>query len=86
EERYTLGVLAAFRSIAPRDTWQNNPQPLESLIKRRLVSEDLAGGVALLPFFRELVWIDLVAEKRELFHGEAAAIRVQRGQYTKAAY
>jgi tetratricopeptide (TPR) repeat protein len=85
-ERYILGVLSAFRTPAPRDAWQTDPLPLESLIRRKLVMVDLAGGITLLPFFRELVWQELLPEQREQFHDEAATIRLQRGEYTAAAY
>jgi tetratricopeptide (TPR) repeat protein len=85
-EQEVLTVLAAFRSEAPQDAWRHAPAPLNGLIERRLVTVDLAGGLALQPFFRELVWLDLAAAQREKAHQQAAAIRAERGQYTEAAY
>lgn len=86
EERELLGALSVFRSFAPRDAWAERDRALGSLIDRRLVHSDAAGGVGLLPFFRELVREALPPEQRRRQQGEAAFIRAQRGDYTAAAY
>ncbi len=86
EEREVLGGLSVFRSPAPRDVWAGREAALTSLIDRRLIQTDAAGGVTLLPFFRDLVHGALPPEQRRRLHGEAAFVRAQLGDYTAAAY
>jgi tetratricopeptide (TPR) repeat protein len=86
EERELLGGLSVFRSFAPSDAWTERGAALGSLIDRRLVKADAAGGVGLLPFIRDLVREALPPEQRRRLQGQAAFIRAQRGDYTAAAY
>lgn len=86
EERELLGALSVFRSFAPRDAWAERDAALGSLIDRRLVKTDAAGGIGLLPFFRDLVREALPPAQRSRLQGGAAFIRAQGGDYTAAAY
>jgi tetratricopeptide (TPR) repeat protein len=86
EERDLLSALAVFRSNTPRDAWTSAASALNDLIGRGFIKSDLAGGVALLPFFRELVFNALSPEHRVRLHHNAAHIRAQRGDYTAAAH
>jgi tetratricopeptide (TPR) repeat protein len=85
-ERELLAALSVFRSHAPRDAWTDKESALADLIDRGLVKSDLAGGVTLLPFHRELVYAALSAARRARSHKDAAHIRALRGDYTAAAY
>jgi tetratricopeptide (TPR) repeat protein len=85
-ERDLLAMLSVFRSYAPRDVWSDRESALEDLIRRGLIKADLAGGITLLPFHRELVYSSLSSARRVRLHKEAAYIRAQRGDYTAAAY
>lgn len=85
-ERNVLAALSVFRSHAPRDAWTNSETALTGLIDRSLIKTDMAGGVALLPFFRELVFDALSADLHSRLHRDAAHIRAQRGDYTAAAH
>lgn len=86
EERNILNALAVFRSHAPADAWAEHAAALESLCERHLVKRDLGGGVALLPFFRELVYDALPPDLRPQLHHNAALLRAQYGDYTATAY
>jgi tetratricopeptide (TPR) repeat protein len=88
-ERQLVQQLVVFRSPAPADVWQAEPEEwaaLELLIERRLVQRDERGGVALLPALREVIYAELPIEQREELHIQAAHIRAERGAYTAAAY
>ena len=56
------------------------------LTERGLIKIDLAGGISLLPFIRELVHDALSPERRKHLHRGAAHLRAQRGDYTAAAW
>ncbi len=86
KQRDLLAALSVFRSYTPRDAWASAETALNDLIDRGLIKSDLAGGVALLPFIRELVFDSLDAERRLLNHRDAAHIRAVRGDYTAAAH
>lgn len=93
DERTLLMHLAVFRRAAPRDAWEKTPpdrtwheQTLASLIARRLVQEDQAGGVAILPVFRATLYASLTADVKQALHLKAAEVRAVRGQYTAAAF
>lgn len=86
-EQEVLGALSIYRAYAPRDIWSKQHQiALADLINRNLVKTDLAGGIALLPFIRELVYESLPPSHRRQYHQGAAHIRTQLGDYTSAAY
>lgn len=85
-ERELLSALSVYRSTMPRDVWTRDEAALTELIGRGLVKSDLAGGVALLPFTRDLVFAALRPDSRARLHHNAAHVRAQRGDYTAAAY
>ncbi len=84
EERRLLQRLSVFRSPAPVDGW--SATELQSVTQRRLVEHDEQGGVAVIPALREVILGEIVTERRELLHREAALIRLERAEYTAAAY
>lgn len=86
EERDLLAALSVFRSFTPRDAWASGEASLVDLINRGLIKTDLDGGVALMPFFRELVFESLSPDMRGRLHHDAAHVRSLRGDYTAAAY
>ena len=89
EQRQILNALSVFRDIVPRDAWKQNEaeeDPILALVQHHLVQEDGAGGVALLPTLRTLLYEDLSAEGRETLHIHAAHICTTRGEITEAAY
>lgn len=98
-ERGLLQALAVFRGPAPRDAWgdaslregsgassTNNEPLVERLINYQLIHENGNGGIALLPALREVIYMQLLVEKREELHRQAGHIRAARGEYTAAAY
>jgi tetratricopeptide (TPR) repeat protein len=89
-ERRLLQTLSVFRSPAPADVWlegaTEEAEALFGLIGRRLVQQDGRGGVALLPALGEVVYRELSAETQDDLHAQAAQIRVERGEYTAAAF
>ena len=86
EERRILQQLSVFRGHAPVDGWTAEQIYLQNLIKRRLVQLDGQGGMALLPALRELIYANLSPELRERLHLSAGDMRMERGEYTAAAY
>lgn len=86
DERELLAALSVFRSYSPRDAWASREAALVGLTGRGLIKTDLAGGVGLLPFIRELVFDSLNMEQRKHLHHDAAHIRAMRGSYTAAAH
>lgn len=86
QEHEVLGTLSVFRTYAPRDAWPKHEAIIADLVQRNLVKIDLAGGVALLPFFRELVYAAIPPEKRNKYHHDAALIRSRYGDTTAAAH
>lgn len=85
-ERALLNALSVFRTYAPGDAWPDQAAALAGLTGRNLVKTDLGGGVALLPFFRELVYAALPPEQHRRLHRQAALLRAGFGDYTAAAY
>jgi tetratricopeptide (TPR) repeat protein len=89
-ERAVLQALSVFPTPAPADVWLNGSgaqaEALASLIGRRLVHRDEQGGVALLPALSEVVCAELPVALQESHHARAAQIRIERGEYTAAAY
>ena len=83
-ERRLLQRLSVFRSFAPEDVW--DASVLQSLVTLRLVDRDEQGGVALLPALREIVLSEVSTELHAELHQEAAMIRLERAEYTAAAY
>ncbi len=85
-ERRLLQSLSVFRSSAPQDAWQTHSAAWHSLRQRGLLLTDEQGGVTLWPALRDLIYAELSVELREQLHGQAAAVRAGRGEYTAAAY
>lgn len=89
QERRLLQRLAVFRSPAPVDVYVNGNNPITPRLQDAVVQLDGSGAAALLPAYRDLIYVDpayLPAELRERCHLEAAAIRSARGEFTAAAY
>ncbi|MBX0329063.1 hypothetical protein K2Z83_15395 [Oscillochloris sp. ZM17-4] len=84
EERRALQRLAVYRGYAPEDILP--AAVLTSLAQMRLIEVDGAGGAALLPALAPVVHDDLTPELRQALHGEAAIVRLERGEHTAAAY
>lgn len=85
-EQELLGSLSVFRSYAPRDAWPKLDAAMADLVRRNLIKSDIGGGVALLPFYRELVYNAIPNGKRWRYHRDAGLIRARLGGYTAAAY
>ncbi len=86
DQQRFLQSLSVFRSPAPADTWQAEQALLNSLIRSQLVQRHLHDRVSLYPIFRETIYQDLSAERREQCHHQAAAVRLAHGGYTSAMY
>ncbi|GAB4425287.1 MAG: hypothetical protein OHK0015_05160 [Chloroflexi bacterium OHK40] len=84
EERRALQQLSVYKGYAPESIIA--PTTLEALTRLRLVERDGEGGVALLPALAAIIEGELTPEQRERHHGEAAVVRLERGEYTAAAY
>src|SRR5690606_22587052 len=85
-ERELLIALAAFRGPAPGDAWPAHAAAGRSLRDRGLLRLNEAGEASLMPFFRRLIYEEMRAEQRESAHGQAAALRAARGEFTAAAF
>jgi tetratricopeptide (TPR) repeat protein len=84
EERRALQRLSVYRGYAPEDILPNAVR--DSLAQLHLIERDGAGGVALLPALAPIIREDLTSDQREALHGEAAIVRLERGEHTPAAY
>jgi hypothetical protein len=84
KERRALQRLSVYQGYAPEDVLA--PPTVEALARLRLIERDGEGGVTLLPALAPIVHADLVPELRGTLHSEAAVVRLERGEYTAAAY
>ena len=84
DERRALQRLSVYQGYAPEGVLV--PAALHSLARLRLVERDGAGGIAVLPALAAIVADELGAGLREQLHAEAATVRIERGEYTAAAY
>ncbi len=84
EERRALQRLSVHQGYAPEDVL--DAATVESLTRLRLLTHDEEGGITLLPALGQIVRDDLSPELREMLHNEAAIARLERGEYTAAAY
>jgi tetratricopeptide (TPR) repeat protein len=84
EERRALQRLSVYQGYTPEDVV--TAATLDALARLRLIERDGEGGVALLPALAPIVHGDLSPELRETLHREAAIVRLERGEYTAAAY
>ncbi|MEZ4664656.1 MAG: tetratricopeptide repeat protein [Caldilineaceae bacterium] len=93
-QRQLLYALSVFRNAAPQDAWakvtptdaSHAADPIQPLIEHHLIHADGAGGVALLPTLRTVLYEDLAVEQQEQLHLQAAYICATRGEITEAAY
>lgn len=88
DERAFLQRLSVFRSQAPLDAW-DEPDVLLRLQQQRLIQQDSAGGIAVVPIVRDLLYHDgqrFSGALREQCHWQAAEVRLARGELTAAAY
>lgn len=84
DERRALQQLAVYQGFAPEDVVP--PATVEALVRLRLVERDGAGGMLVLPALAPLVRDDVDPELRVRLHAAAAIVRLERGEYTEAAY
>jgi hypothetical protein len=84
DERRSLQRLAVYQGYAPEDLL--SPGSLDGLLRLRLLEHDGAGGIAVLPSLAAIIQEELSPELREKLHGEAAMVRLERGEYTAAAF
>lgn len=83
-ERRALQQLSVYQGLVPEDVLPTDM--LATLEGLRLVERDGSGGVSLLPALAPIVREDLGSELRDALHREAAVVRLERGEYTAAAY
>ena len=88
-ERAVAQQLSVFANPAPTDSWTDEKQAaLNQLADRHIAFLDAAGGVALLPLYRDLIYSDrqrLPAEQTDACHLQAAVWRAERAEFTAAA-
>ena len=83
-ERRALQQLSVYQGLVPEDVLTSDL--LATLVRLRLVERDGGGGVSVLPALAPIVRDDLNTKLREILHREAAIVRLERGEYTAAAY
>lgn len=86
DELSLIKQMAVFETASPKDVWQTDDNVLETLKTRRLVQEDAAGGVTLLPFIREQLLHEMTQEALDDAHYHAAFVWGKRGEFTYAAH
>ena len=74
QQRQLLATLSVYRTAVPRGVWSGDESAAADLIARGLIKSDLAGGIALLPFTRELVYVTLNGDRRAQLHRAAAHV------------
>lgn len=84
DERRALQRLSVYQHYVPEDVVA--AATIDALARLRLVVRDGEGGVAVLPALAPIVRDDLSPELSERLHGEAAVVRLERGEHTAAAY
>lgn len=83
-----LTELVVYRRPVPIMAWteEDDRQSLQQLVKYALVQSDQQQNVSLLPAFRTTLYNTLPPENRDIHHLNAAAIRVEGGEFTATAY
>lgn len=84
EERRALQALSVYQGYAPEEVLPATA--LDTLAQLRLVERDGAGGVALLPALAPAIREQIPPEQLAGLHRAAAMARLERGEYTAAAY
>ncbi|MBC8074462.1 MAG: ATP-binding protein, partial [Chloroflexales bacterium] len=84
EERRSLQRLAVYQGYAPEDLLPQSS--VSALVRLRLIERDGSGGVAVLPPLPAIILDEISPELREKLHSEAAKVRLERGEYTAAAF
>lgn len=84
DERRALQQLAVYQGYAPDDVAA--AQVIDALVRLRLAERDGVGGIMVLPALAAIIRDDLSAELSERLHSAAAIVRLERGEYTEAAY
>lgn len=84
EEQAALQRLSVYQGYAPAELLE--PPTREALSRLKVIEQDRGGGIALLPALAPVIRADLPAERRVALHHEAAVTRLERGEYTAAAY
>lgn len=88
-EREVAQQLSVFANPAPLDGWAEAERAaLSQLTDRHITFFDTAGGVTLLPLYRDLIYDDrqrLPAELVDTCHLQAAVWRAERAEITAAA-
>lgn len=88
-ERALAQQLAVFRRHTPVDAWESQKEGFQLLQNHAMLQMDSQGGVRLLSIFSELIRNDpqkLSADAFEKCHMNAAAIRIERGEFATAVY
>ncbi|MEZ4683409.1 MAG: hypothetical protein R2932_55300 [Caldilineaceae bacterium] len=85
-ERRILQELSVFRSMAPAEHWATEAAAIKRLADQGLLHWHGPGAVALVSAFRTAIYQELLPEAREALHTLAADIRIDRAEYTAAAY
>lgn len=89
DERRFLQHLSVFRSPVPEDAFPQATAVRQQLAARHILQQDDAGGISLVPIIHDLIYEDrqrLPAAEMEQAHFQAATIRLERGEYTAAAF
>jgi tetratricopeptide (TPR) repeat protein len=84
DERRALQALAVYQGYAPEELVP--AASLAALGRLRLVERDASGGVTVLPALAAAIRAELPPERLAALHAAAAAARLERGEYTAAAY
>ncbi|MCB0061147.1 MAG: hypothetical protein KDE19_03495 [Caldilineaceae bacterium] len=86
QERVLIQQLSVFRSVVPADAWATEDAVVATLKQQQLVEHRDAGTIALVSYLRAPVYQELTPAQRASLHTVAAEIRLDRAEYTAAAY
>ena len=81
-----LQELAVFQGSAPRDGWRSNQKAVNALLTLGLVETVGGDGLTLHPAFRDLIYGQLPAGRRQALHLAAAHLLAERSRFTAAAW
>ena len=83
--RQMLQRLAVFPTPAPFDAFADDER-LPMLQQHQVVQVDQEGGILLMPALRDAIYRAMPVETQEACHQQAAILRIERGEFTAAAY